>query len=77
MTQFIDLSVTLRNRAGIQYEHREPEITYMNHEESARERAKIYGLEPSDFDIRGGKYAALERVCLGTHDTTHLDAPWQ
>lgn len=76
MTQFIDLSLTLKNRPGIQYGHGEPEITYMNHEESARERAAVYGLKPDDFDFAGGKYAAVERVFLGTHDTTHLDAPW-
>lgn len=76
MTRFIDLSVTLQNRTGVQYGHGEPEITYMSHEESAAKRASVYGLEPGDFAIRGGKYAAIERVCLGTHDTTHLDAPW-
>jgi len=76
MTQLIDLSVTLQNRPGIQYGHGDPEITYMSHEESARERAEVYGLKPDDFNIRGGRYAAVERVSIGTHDTTHLDAPW-
>jgi len=76
MTQFIDLSVTVKETAGIQDGHGEMQITYVSHEESARECARVYGLEPSDFDTRGGKYVAVERVCLGTHDTTHLDAPW-
>ncbi len=76
MTYLIDLSITLQNRPGIQYGHGDPEIIYMNHEESAKERISAYGLEPGDLDFRGGKYAALERVSLGTHDTTHLDAPW-
>lgn len=76
MAQFIDLSLPVANRPGIQYGHGEPEVTYMSHEESARERAKVYGLQPSDFDVRGGRYAAVERVVIGTHDTTHLDAPW-
>ncbi len=76
MPQFIDLSVTLQARPGISYGHGEAEITYVAHEESARTRAGVYGLKPSDFDFRDGRYAAVERVCIGTHDTTHLDAPW-
>lgn len=64
MTQFIDLSVTLEARVGVQYAHGEPEITYINHEESAEKRGSVYGLKPSDF--REGKYAAVERVCVGT-----------
>ncbi len=76
MPSFIDLSVTLSARPGTNYGHGEPEITYISHEESAQKRSSIYGLKPSDFDIRGGKYAAVERVSVGTHDTTHLDAPW-
>jgi len=31
---------------------------------------------PKFIDLRGGKYCALERACLTTHDTSHLDAPW-
>lgn len=76
MPLFIDLSVTLKTRTGTDYGHGEPEITYISHKESAQKRSGIYGLKPSDFDIRGGKYAAVERVSVGTHDTTHLDAPW-
>jgi len=74
MTQFIDLSLTIANGPVVQTG--DPEITYMSHEESARERGKVLGLELSDFDIRGGRYAASERVCMGIHNTTHLDAPW-
>ena len=76
MAVFIDLSVTLSARTGTNYGHGEPEITYIGHEESAQKRSAVYGLKPSDFDFRGGKYAAVERVSVGTHDTTHLDAPW-
>lgn len=75
MVRFIDLSATVGSRkVDRTYHHEEPEITYISHEESAQKRGAPYGLKPSDF--RDGKYAALERVCLGTHDTTHLDAPW-
>ena len=76
MVKLIDLSITLESRAGINYGHGEPEIIYTNHEESAQKRSAIYGLKPSDFDIREGRYAAVEQVCASTHETTHLDAPW-
>lgn len=76
MPQIIDLSVTLKAREGRGSGLGEPEITYVGHEESAAKRASVYGLTADDFDIRGGKYAAMERVCLNTHDTTHMDAPW-
>ena len=76
MPQLIDLSVVLKAGTGVNYGHGEPEITYTGHEESAQKRVAFWGLKPTDFDIRGGKYAAVERVCVNTHDTTHLDAPW-
>ena len=53
------------------------EITYITHDETVESLCiKMYGLKASDLDIRGNKYCAMERVCMGTHDTTHLDAPW-
>jgi len=52
-------------------------ITYVCHEETVQSLGvNLYGLKPGDFDIRGGKYCALERVSLTTHDGSHLDAPW-
>ena len=75
MTKIIDLSLTLSaKKVERKYGEGVPEITYMSHEESARTRAAVYELKPSD--LRGGKYAAMERVCVSTHGTTHLDAPW-
>ena len=71
MTTIIDLSVTISTKGNLV---KMPEITYINHEQSAQTFASIYGISPDDF--REGKYAAVERVTLGTHDTTHLDAPW-
>jgi len=72
--KFIDLSLTVKNK-----EHGTggPEITYIGHAETVESLGVgMYGLKPSDFDLRGGKYCALERACLTTHDTSHLDAPW-
>jgi kynurenine formamidase len=69
--KIIDLSVTLSTKGNLR---RMPEITYLNHEQFSQVWGPIYGLESSDF--RDGKFAAIERVTLTTHDTTHLDAPW-
>ena len=71
MAKIIDLSVSISLKGNLV---RMPEITYIDHEQSARNLAEAYGIEPEDF--REGKYAAVERICIGTHDTTHLDAPW-
>jgi kynurenine formamidase len=71
VAKFIDLSVILSPKG---HHKVKAEITYMSHEQSAHALASSYGLKPCDF--REGKYAAIERITLGTHDTTHLDAPW-
>ena len=71
MAQIIDLSVTVSVKG---HHRRKPEITYMSHEQTAQSYASAYGIKPSDF--REGKYCAVETLTLGTHDTTHLDAPW-
>ena len=74
MPRFIDISMTLEGKAK---GSGGPEVTYVTHEETVESMGvKIYGLPAAAFDIRGGKYCALERVCLTTHDITHLDAPW-
>jgi len=51
-----------------------PEIKYLRHEETAKLFAHLYGMKPEDFPE--GLYCAIETITLGTHDTTHLDAPW-
>ena len=71
MTEIIDLSVPLTLKG---HRKRMPEITYLRHDETPKMYADIYGMKPEDFPE--GKYSASERIALGTHDTTHLDAPW-
>ena len=74
MPTIIDLSLSVKNK---EHPGEGPEITYISHEESVHSRGiSMYGLTPDHFDIRGGRYCALERVCMTTHDTSHLDAPW-
>jgi kynurenine formamidase len=71
MAKIIDLSATVSNQGNL---IKKPEITYLKHKEGAEYYAKFYGIQPNDF--REGSYAATEKVTMGTHDTTHLDAPW-
>jgi len=74
MARIIDLSLPLSVRGGVGGLRNRPEIQYITHEQSVQNYGKIYGLKPDDFPE--GKYCALERITLTTHDTTHLDAPW-
>ncbi len=68
MVRIIDLSATLTPKQA--------QIKYVTHDESGKERAAFHGFKPDDLDIRQGRYCAMEIVTAGTHDTTHLDAPW-
>jgi kynurenine formamidase len=69
--RIIDLSVTMKSKAG---GLTGMQISYENHEESAKAAAPHLGLKPSDFP--DGKFAANEKVTLSTHSGTHLDASW-
>jgi len=71
MARLVDLSVCLTPR---DQSKRPPKIQYVDHSESARRSAAVYGIRKEDF--KEGKYAAIEHLTLTTHDTTHLDAPW-
>ena len=71
MSKIYDLSATL-SATGLLV--RQPRIVYLDHEEMARQAAVMYGVATGDFP--DGKYCATERISLGSHDTTHMDAPW-
>jgi kynurenine formamidase len=71
MTTIIDLSLPITMKANLV---RMPEVEYIDHDQSAKSFGAAYGMEAGDF--REGKYAAVERITIGTHDTTHLDSPW-
>lgn len=71
MARIIDLSVTVSLRGNLKTM---PQIVYHDHEETPRLLGAKYGLKPEDFPE--GKYCAVEVVTLGTHNTTHLDAPY-
>ena len=71
MPRIIDLSVTVSLRGNLKVM---PQIIYRKHEETPRFFSESIGLQPEEFPE--GKYCAVEVVTLGTHNTTHLDAPY-
>jgi kynurenine formamidase len=71
MPKIIDLSVTVSLKGNLKVK---PQILYRSHEDTPKAYAGMYGLKPEEFPE--GKYCATEVVTLGTHNTTHLDAPY-
>ncbi len=66
-----DLSVTLRRGT---LENREIHLTLISHDEAARAFAREHGVRVSCLPY--GTFFADERLTLGSHDGTHLDAPY-
>lgn len=71
MPQIIDLSVPVSVKYKLKVM---PQIIYRRHEDTPQIFAEMYGLKPEDFPE--GKYCATEIITLGTHNTTHMDAPY-
>jgi kynurenine formamidase len=71
MPKIIDLSVAVSARGNLKVQ---PQIVYRTHEDTPKILGGMYGLKPEEFP--DGKYCATEVVTLGTHNTTHLDAPY-
>ncbi len=71
MAEIIDLSVTVSMKHHLK---RMPQIDYYRHEDTPGLYGEAHGLKPEDYPE--GMYCANERVCLWSHDTTHVDAPW-
>ena len=73
--RIVDLSVALQNDIPSDPPRNIPVIEYTNHEQSAALVAGLFpGLTPEM--LPEGKGWAVEKVTLGTHTGTHLDAPW-
>jgi kynurenine formamidase len=72
--RLIDISVPLQNDVPADLGPG-PVIKYTDHEQGAAEILRIFpGLKKED--LPEGKGWAVERVDIGTHNGTHLDAPW-
>lgn len=72
--QFIDLSVPLENDVPADPPGTGPSIEYVDHKATAPHVAKRYGIKPED--LIDGEGFATERIKIGSHNGTHVDAPY-
>lgn len=71
MATIYDLSLTLR---PINLDTRDMEMTRVPHDEAARIFAREHGVRVSQ--LPRASFFATERVSMGSHDGSHLDAPY-
>ena len=73
--RFIDLSATIENSPPEAPPYNRTEIVYYDHKAGAAQIEKLFGVPPEL--LRNGEGWAIEEFRqLGTHNTTHVDAPW-
>lgn len=73
--QIIDLSVATENNVAADPPAFEPQIEYMNHQQTTPQLLPFFpGLDAAD--LPGGEAWAIEQITLFTHNGTHLDAPY-
>ncbi|MBV9539177.1 MAG: cyclase family protein [Acidisphaera sp.] len=74
MPRLIDISVPLQAGIASDPPYNLPEIDYNDHTKTAPRMAEYMGIKVED--LPGGVYAGTERCRIGTHNGTHVDAPW-
>lgn len=74
MSRVVDLSFTIESSPQDLPEFMRIDVTYTDHADGAQELEKLTGI-PRRL-LRNEEGPAAERLSLGTHATTHLDAPW-
>jgi kynurenine formamidase len=73
--RIVDLSVPLKAGIASDPPGHTPEISYINHRESAADVVRFFpGLQ--EGDLPGSEGWAIERLAVTTHNGTHLDAPY-
>lgn len=73
--RIVDLSVSLENGILSDPPMMLPEITYMDHKQTAEQMLTFFpGLKKSD--LPGGEGWAVEGLNIATHNGTHMDAPY-
>src|SRR5437016_3816560 len=73
--RFVDLSHTIENSPPDTPEFLRTDIAYGDHAEGARQIETLMAV-PSAL-LRNGEGWAVEEIhLLGTHNATHVDAPW-
>ena len=75
--KFVDLSIPLINPSEMLFdpEGTELKIEYNDHSKGAKQMGLIFNLNPEQH-LPIGTGWATERITLGTHNGTHMDAPW-
>ncbi len=71
----IDLSVTIAPSPEGTPDFLKTEIVYQNHSEGAAQ-IEAFLQVPSELLRHGEGWATETITCLGTHSSTHVDAPW-
>jgi kynurenine formamidase len=74
MTRLVDLSAPITPTADDVSPLRRAEITYFDHRAGAEEVQALFSV-PSEL-LRNGEGWAREELRLGTHNATHVDAPY-
>jgi len=72
--KYIDLSAMIAPSPEGVPSYLRTEIAYQSHEAGAAQARSILNVPPSVF--RNDEGWATETITLGTHDSTHVDAPW-
>lgn len=72
--RIIDLSATLRSTPEGVPPMLGARVTHSDHAEGAATIKEMLGVPPQL--LRRGEGWAVEEIALGTHNTTHVDAPW-
>jgi kynurenine formamidase len=73
--RIVDLSVSLEMGIASDPPIMMPDITYLNHQETAEQIMSFFpGLQKED--LPNGEGWALERLNVATHNGTHMDAPY-
>ncbi len=73
--RFVDLSATIENSPPEAPPYNRTVIIYYDHSAGANQIQQLFGVPPA-FLRRGEGWAIEEFTQLGTHNTTHVDAPW-
>lgn len=75
MTRIVDLSITIRNSTEDVPESQQTVIEYSDHREGAAAIEAVFGVK--GHLLKDGEGWAVERFTnFGTHNSTHVDAPW-
>lgn len=75
MATFVDISVPLQSGIASDPPGHCPQITYIDHRQSAKDVVSFFP-GAREEDLPDGEGWAIEKITLTTHGGTHLDAPY-